>query len=251
MRIVFADVLYLHSFLIGTQFTMNNIYHLKEQVCKSNLDLVRHGLVLFTWGNVSAIDRSKGIVVIKPSGINYDDMTPDNMVVLNLQGETIEGSLRPSSDTPTHLELYKAFPHIGGIVHTHSTYATAWAQAGFDIPNLGTTHSDYFKENIPCTRGMTRAEVEGDYEAETGRVIVELFSQYNPTHTPSALVKNHGPFSWGKDAVEAVHNAVVLEEIAKMTYLTRQINPAANTNPHLTQKHFSRKHGEGAYYGQK
>ena len=230
---------------------MNNIRNLKEQVYKSNLDLVSHGLVLFTWGNVSAIDRGKGLVVIKPSGLNYDKMTPEDMVVLNLQGEVVEGSLRPSSDTPTHLELYKAFSNIGGIAHTHSTYATAWAQAGCAIPNLGSTHSDYFKEAVPCTRDMTHVEVEGDYEVETGRVIIELFSRHNPDHTPSVLVKNHGPFSWGSDASDAVHNAVVLEELAKMACLTQQINPDAEMNPHLIQKHFSRKHGEGAYYGQK
>jgi L-ribulose-5-phosphate 4-epimerase len=228
----------------------DKINTLREEVCRANLDLVKHGLVLFTWGNVSAIDRNEGIVVIKPSGVEYDRMRPEDMALLTLDGRVAEGSLKPSSDTPTHLELYKAFPNIGGIVHTHSTYATAWAQAGHAIPNLGTTHSDYFKEGVPCTRDMTEAEVEGDYEAETGRLIVELFAHANPDYTPSVLVKNHGPFSWGKDAAEAVHNAVVLEEIAKMAYLTQTINPAAGMSPWLVKKHFYRKHGAGAYYGQ-
>ena len=229
----------------------NTINTLKKEVCKANLDLVKYGLVLFTWGNVSAIDRSSGLVVIKPSGVEYDRMLPNDMVAVDMEGNVQEGTLRPSSDTPTHLELYKAFPNIGAIVHTHSTYATAWAQAGAAIPNLGTTHSDYFKEGIPCTRDMTQAEIEGSYEAETGRVIVDLFSSMNPDHTPSALVKNHGPFSWGKNAAEAVHNAAVLEEVAKMAYHTLRINPDAGMNPLLIQKHFSRKHGGGAYYGQR
>lgn len=224
---------------------------LKESVFKANLDLVRHGLVIFTWGNVSAIDRASGLVVIKPSGVSYDDMTVNDMVVVNLDGKVVEGSLKPSSDTATHLELYKAFPGIGGVVHTHSTYATAWAQAGKDIPNIGTTHADYFSQDIPCTRDMTEAEVMGGaYELETGRVIVERFQDMEPNHVPGVLVKNHGPFSWGKDAHDAVHNAVVMEQVAKMAHIAYLVNPSLDMNPHLIQKHFFRKHGPGAYYGQ-
>jgi len=198
---------------------------LKEQVFEANLDLVKHGLVIFTWGNVSAIDRDEGLVVIKPSGVSYDVMKPEDMVVVNLDGEIVEGKLKPSSDTPTHLVLYKSFPNIGGIVHTHSTYATAWAQAGKDIPNIGTTHADYFSGNIPCTNDMTREEVEGEYEKETGKVIVKRFEKLNPDFIPGVLVKNHGPFSWGKDAHEAVHNAVVMEQVAKMAFISLNINP--------------------------
>ena len=227
------------------------IDELKKLVCEANLDLVKYGLVLFTWGNVSAIDRRNGLIVIKPSGVAYETMQPKDMVVVDINGKVIDGQLKPSSDTPTHLELYKAFPNIGGVVHTHSTYATAWAQSGCAIPNIGTTHADHFKDDIPCTRDMRKEEVENAYEEETGRVITELFSQINPDHTPSVLVKNHGPFSWGKDAIDAVHNAVVLEEIAKIAYLTLQINPQAGMNPYLIRKHFFRKHGPGAYYGQK
>ncbi|NLE32865.1 MAG: L-ribulose-5-phosphate 4-epimerase [Bacteroidales bacterium] len=224
---------------------------LKESVFKANLDLVRHGLVIFTWGNVSAIDRASGLVVIKPSGVSYDDMTVNDMVVVNLDGKVVEGSLKPSSDTATHLELYKAFPGIGGVVHTHSSYATAWAQAGKDIPNIGTTHADYFSQDIPCTRDMTEAEVMGGaYELETGRVIVERFQGMEPNHVPGVLVKNHGPFSWGKDAHDAVHNAVVMEQVAKMAHIAYLVNPSLDMNPHLIQKHFFRKHGPGAYYGQ-
>lgn len=191
---------------------------LKKKVYEANMDLVRHGLVIFTWGNVSGIDRERGLVVIKPSGVDYDTMTPDDMVVVDLHtGEVVEGSLRPSSDTPTHLVLYRAWPEIGGVVHTHSTYATAWAQAGIDLPNIGTTHADYFHNAIPCTADMTEAEVKGQYELETGNVIVNRFrlGAINPVHTPGVLVKNHGPFSWGKDPHEAVHNAVVMEQVAK------------------------------------
>ena len=238
---------------------------LKEKVCQANLDLVRHGLVLFTWGNVSAIDRESGLVVIKPSGVSYDTMKPEDMVVVDLDGKVVEGSFKPSSDTPTHLVLYKAFPAIGGVVHTHSTFATAWAQAGRDIPNIGTTHSDYFFENIPCTRDMKRKEVFSEYEKETGNVIVERFtvSKIDPAGTPAVLVKNHGPFVWGTDADNAVHNAVVLEEVAKMAFLSVGINlslktlgygeliPQAPTmNMNLIRKHYSRKHGPNAYYGQ-
>ena len=223
---------------------------LKEQVFEANLDLVKHGLVIFTWGNVSAIDRNEGLVVIKPSGVSYDLMRPGDMVVVNLEGEIVDGKLKPSSDTPTHLVLYKSFPNIGGIVHTHSTYATAWAQAGKDIPNIGTTHADYFSENIPCTDDMTREEVEGEYEKETGKVIVKRFEELNPDFVPGVLVKNHGPFSWGKDAHEAVHNAVVMEQVAKMAFISLNINPTLTMNPSLITKHFERKHGKNAYYGQ-
>lgn len=228
-----------------------SIQELKQQVFQANLDLVRHGLVIFTWGNVSGIDREKGWVVIKPSGVSYDGMKADDMVVVDLEGNRVEGGYKPSSDTATHLELYKAFPSIGGIVHTHSTYATAWAQAGCDIPNIGTTHADYFSTDIPCTRDMTEAEVKGEYEKETGTVIIERFSELNPTHVPGVLVKNHGPFSWGKDPHEAVHNAVVMEQVAKMTFIAYNINPNLTMNDLLIQKHFFRKHGPGAYYGQK
>ena len=224
---------------------------LKEKVFRANLDLVKHGLVIFTWGNVSAIDRENNLVVIKPSGVSYETMVAADMVVVDLDGNIVEGGLRPSSDMPTHLMLYKAFSEIGGIVHTHSTYATAWAQAGKDIPNIGTTHADYFHDAIPCTAEMSRAEVEGNYEKETGRVIVRCFKEIDPVHTPGVLVRNHGPFAWGRDAADAVHNAVVLEQVAKMAYLSYQINPALTMNPLLVEKHFNRKHGPNAYYGQK
>ena len=224
---------------------------LKEKVFRANLDLVKHGLVIFTWGNVSAIDRENNLVFIKPSGVSYETMVAADMVVVDLDGNIVEGGLRPSSDMPTHLMLYKAFSEIGGIVHTHSTYATAWAQAGRDIPNIGTTHADYFHDAIPCTAEMSRAEVEGNYEKETGRVIVRCFKEIDPVHTPGVLVRNHGPFAWGRDAADAVHNAVVLEQVAKMAYLSYQINPALTMNPLLVEKHFNRKHGPNAYYGQK
>lgn len=227
---------------------------LKEKVLKANLDLVKHGLVIFTWGNVSGIDREKGMVVIKPSGVSYDDMKAEDMVVIDLQtGKVVEGDLRPSSDTPTHLAIYRAWPEVGGVVHTHSTYATAWAQAGIDLPNIGTTHADYFHNAVPCTADMTKAEVEGDYELETGNVIVNRFEEagINPMHTPGVLVKNHGPFTWGKTPAEAVHNAVVLEQVAKMAFVAYQVNPHLTMNPLLVEKHFNRKHGPNAYYGQK
>ena len=236
---------------------------LKEKVCRANLDLVKHGLVIFTWGNVSAIDRESGLVVIKPSGVSYDNMKPSDMVVVDLDGKVVEGELNPSSDTPTHVVLYKAFPNIGGVVHTHSTYATAWAQAGHDIPNIGTTHADYFHDDIPCTRNMRKQEVFGEYEKETGNVIVERFHHLNPDDTPAVLVRNHGPFIWGTDADNAVHNAVVLEQVAKMAYFSIDINTASQLkgiyvpefaprmNKHLIEKHYSRKHGPNAYYGQK
>lgn len=232
---------------------------LKKKVCQANLDLVKHGLVIFTWGNVSAIDRSSGLVVIKPSGVSYDNMKPEDMVVVNLDGKVVEGDLNPSSDTPTHLVLYRAFPEIGGVVHTHSTFATAWAQAGLDIPNIGTTHSDYFHEDIPCTRNMKKSEVFGEYEKETGNVIVESFKNMNPMDTPAVLVKNHGPFTWGTDADNAVHNAVVLEQVAKMGFVSMSLNLSTldvvnhtpSMNKLLIEKHYSRKHGPNAYYGQK
>ncbi|MDD5183924.1 MAG: L-ribulose-5-phosphate 4-epimerase [Paludibacter sp.] len=223
---------------------------LKEEVFRANLDLVKHGLVIFTWGNVSAIDRETGLVVIKPSGVSYDDMKAEDMVVVDLNGKIIEGKLKPSSDTATHLVLYKSFLNIGGIVHTHSTYATAWAQAGCDIPNIGTTHADYFSDAIPCTRDMTQSEIEGEYELETGNVIIDCFSGKNPDFIPGVLVKNHGPFSWGKNAHDAVHNAVVMEQVGKMAYIAYGVNPNLTMNDHLIKKHFYRKHGPGAYYGQ-
>lgn len=224
---------------------------LKEKVFKANLDLVKHGLVIFTWGNVSGIDRENGLVVIKPSGVSYDEMKADDMVVVDINtGNVVEGSLRPSSDTPTHLALYRAFPEIGGVVHTHSTYATAWAQAGVDLPNIGTTHADYFHDAVPCTRDMTEQEVKGDYELETGNVIVDRFKNLNPVHTPGVLVKNHGPFAWGTSPADAVHNAVVLEQVAKMASIAYTVNPSLTMNPLLIEKHFSRKHGPNAYYGQ-
>ena len=227
---------------------------LKEKVFRANLDLVKHNLVIFTWGNVSGIDREKGLVVIKPSGVSYDTMKASDMVVVSLEtGEVVEGDLNPSSDTPTHLVLYRAFPELGGIVHTHSTYATSWAQAGKDIPSIGTTHADYFHDSIPCTDDMTEAEVKGHYELETGNVIVKRIQagNINPVHTPGVLVKNHGPFSWGKDADNAVYNAVVMEQVAKMAFVSFSVNPETTMNPLLIEKHFSRKHGPNAYYGQK
>lgn len=225
--------------------------NLKNEVFKANLDLVKHELIIFTWGNVSGIDREKGLVVIKPSGVPYDTMKASDMVVVDLDGNVVEGNLNPSSDTPTHLELYKAFPEIGGIVHTHSTFATAWAQAQRSIPVVGTTHADYFYGEVPCTRSMTKKEVEGEYEKETGTVIVETFKDINPMHTPGVLVSNHGPFTWGADANEAVHNSVVVEEVAKMAYITHSLSPKMQMNNLLTEKHFSRKHGPDSYYGQK
>ena len=225
--------------------------NLKEEVYKANMDLVKHGLVIFTWGNVSGIDREKGLVVIKPSGVDYDVMKPEDMVVVDLQGNIVEGNLKPSSDTPTHLAIYRAWPEVGGVVHTHSTFATGWSQAGLDIPNIGTTHADYFHEAIPCTADMTEEEVNGAYELETGNVIIKRFEGMNPMHTPGVLVKNHGPFAWGKDPHDAVHNAVVMEQVAKMASIAFAANPNLTMNPLLIEKHFNRKHGPNAYYGQK
>ena len=224
---------------------------LKEEVYKANLSLVKHGLVLFTWGNVSGIDRKENLIVIKPSGVSYDDMQPNDMVVVDLNGKVIEGKFKPSSDTLTHIELYKAFPEIGGIVHTHSTYAVAWAQALKAIPALGTTHADHFYGEIPCTRILTQEEVDRGYEKETGMVIVEAFKNINPVHMPGVLVGNHGPFAWGTNAGKAVYNAVVLEEVARMALLTFQLGNENPINQYLLDKHFNRKHGKNAYYGQK
>ena len=226
---------------------------LKEKVLQANLELPKRGLITYTWGNVSGIDREKGLVVIKPSGVSYDGMKASDMVVLDLDGNRVEGTLNPSSDTPTHLELYKKYPDLGGVVHTHSTSATSWAQAGRDIPLYGTTHADYFFGDIPCARSLTKEEIEGEYEKNTGLVIIETLEErnVNPVYTPGILVKNHGVFTWGKDADEAVHNAVVLEEVAKMATFTEVINKDADKAPdYLRDKHFYRKHGENAYYGQ-
>lgn len=225
--------------------------NLKEKVLKANLDLVKYGLVTFTWGNVSGIDREKGLVVIKPSGVEYDGMTAEDMVVIDLDGNVVEGKWKPSSDTPTHLVLYKAFPEIGGIVHTHSRMATSWAQGGRGIPAYGTTHGDYFYGEIPCTRKMTPEEIGGEYEKETGNVIVETFCDKPYADIPAVLVNSHGPFAWGKDPDNAVHNAVVLEELAFMAYNTETINPDVKVmQKELLDKHYLRKHGKNAYYGQ-
>ncbi len=226
---------------------------LKKQVYEANMELPRRGLVTYTWGNVSGIDRERGLMVIKPSGVEYDELRPEDLVVLDLEGNRVEGKLNPSSDTKTHLELYRAFPQLGGIVHTHSAHAVAWAQAGEDIPCFGTTHADYFYGPIPCARALTPREVEEDYEGNTGRVIVETFRErgLNPVYVPAVVCRSHGPFTWGKDAAQAVYHAVVLEEVAKMALFTRQVNPAAAPAPqHVLDKHFLRKHGPNAYYGQ-
>lgn len=225
---------------------------LKQQVFEANMDLPRYGLVTFTWGNVSAIDRQRGLVVIKPSGIAYESMTVDDMSVVDLQGHVVEGRWRPSSDTATHLALYRRYPDLGGVVHTHSTHATAWAQAGLAIPALGTTHADYFFGDIPCTRALSAQEVDEAYELNTGQVIIETLGEANQLHTPGIVVYQHGPFAWGKDAHEAVHNAVVMEEVARMAWIARGINPQLQPiDSWLMNKHFQRKHGPNAYYGQK
>lgn len=224
---------------------------LKAEVLAANLELQTRGLVIYTWGNVSGIDRERGLVVIKPSGVEYDAMTAGDMVVVDLEGRVVEGSLRPSSDLPTHLHLYRQFPKIGGVVHTHSESATAWAQANLGIPCLGTTHADYFYGEIPCTRPMSQREIESDYEWNTGRVITECFAKLNYEEIPAVLVANHGPFTWGKNAADAVHNSVVLEEVARMALAARTLNPLAPVvSPDLLDKHFLRKHGKDAYYGQ-
>ncbi len=225
---------------------------LKQQVFEANMDLPRYGLVTFTWGNVSAIDRQRGLVVIKPSGIAYESMTVDDMSVVDLQGHVVEGLWRPSSDTATHLALYRRYPDLGGVVHTHSTHATAWAQAGLAIPALGTTHADYFFGDIPCTRALSAQEGDEAYELNTGQGIIETLGEANPLHTPGIVVYQHGPFAWGKDAHEAVHNAVVMEEVARMAWIARGINPQLQPiDSWLMNKHFQRKHGPNAYYGQK
>ena len=227
---------------------------LREAVYEANMELPRRGLVTYTWGNVSAVDRAAGLMVIKPSGVEYEDLSPDKLVVLDLDGRRVEGSLNPSSDTRTHLELYRAFPEIGGIVHTNSAHAVAWAQAGRDIPCFGTTHADYFYGPVPCARALSPEEVEDDYEGSTGRVIVETFRErgLNPVHVPGVICRSHGPFTWGRDAAQAVYHAAVLEEVAKMAIFTVQINPEALPAPqHVLDKHFMRKHGPNAYYGQK
>lgn len=229
------------------------LQELKRQVYEANMLLPKYGLVTFTWGNVSAIDRESGLVVIKPSGVEYESMKPEDMVVMDLNGNRVEGKLRPSSDTPTHLELYKAFPEIGGIVHTHSSYATSWAQAGRSIPCYGTTHADYIYGEVPCVRCLTKEEIDEAYETNTGKLIVSEFKRRKKEimAVPAVLCKNHGPFTWGKDAKDAVHNAVVLEEVAKMAYRTESINSKVEPAPQeLQDKHYYRKHGAGAYYGQ-
>lgn len=225
---------------------------LKKEVYETNMLLPKYGLVTFTWGNVSGIDRESGLFVIKPSGVDYDKLTPDDMVVMNLNGERAEGRLNPSSDTATHLELYKAFPEIGGIVHTHSSWATSWAQSGRSIPCYGTTHADYFYGEIPCLRCLTKEEIDEAYEKNTGLLIVNEFKKRDVKAVPACLCKNHGPFAWGKNANEAVHNAVVLEECAKMAARTEMINSSVQPAPQeLQDKHYYRKHGANAYYGQK
>ena len=224
---------------------------LKQKEYEANMELPRRGLVTYTWGNVSGIDRESGFFVIKPSGVDYETLMPDDMVVMDLEGNKIEGRYNPSSDTPTHLELYRAFPGVGGIVHTHSSWATSWAQACRSVPCYGTTHADYYYGEIPCARSLTAEEINGEYEKNTGLVIIETFKEKDPASVPGVLCSNHGPFTWGKDAAEAVHNAVVLEEVAKMAFRTEQLNREVTSAPQVLQdKHYLRKHGPGAYYGQ-
>lgn len=227
---------------------------LKQEVYKANMDLPAYGLVTFTWGNVSGIDRERGLFVIKPSGVDYDKLSPEDMVVMDMEGNKVEGRYNPSSDTATHLELYKAFPKVGGVVHTHSSYATSWAQAGRSIPCYGTTHADYMYGEIPCVRCLSKEEIEGAYEKNTGLLIAQEFKAMDkdPMAVPAVLCKNHGPFAWGSNAKEAVHNAVVLEEVAKMAYRAEIIEPRIQPAPlELQDKHYYRKHGANAYYGQK
>lgn len=227
---------------------------LKQEVYKANMDLPAYGLVTFTWGNVSGIDRERGLFVIKPSGVDYDKLSPEDMVVMDMEGNKVEGRYNPSSDTATHLELYKAFPKVGGVVHTHSSYATSWAQAGRSIPCYGTTHADYMYGEIPCVRCLSKEEIEGAYEKNTGLLIAREFKAMDkdPMAVPAVLCKNHGPFAWGSNAKEAVHNAVVLEEVAKMAYRAEIIEPRIQPAPlELQDKHYYRKHGANAYYGQK
>jgi L-ribulose-5-phosphate 4-epimerase len=227
---------------------------LKKQVYEANMELPRRNLVTYTWGNVSGIDREKGLVVIKPSGVEYDELTPEMLVVVSLDNEIVEGTLNPSSDLRTHLEIYRAFPDVGGVVHTHSPHAVGWAQAGRDIPCFGTTQADYFYGSVPCARSLTREEVDEDYEGNTGKVIVETFRERNleAKAVPGIICRNHGPFTWGRDAAQAVYHAVVLEEVARMALYTISINPEAGPAPqHVLDKHYLRKHGPNAYYGQK
>ena len=226
---------------------------LKAEVCAANLDLVRKGLVIETWGNVSGVDRASGLMVIKPSGVAYEGMKPEHMVVVSLAtGKTVDSRLKPSSDTETHLALYRAFKEIGGVVHTHSLYATAWAQARRGLPSYGTTQADYWYGDVPCTRALKPAEIKNDYEANTGKVIIETFKKKNPMHHPAVLVASHGPFTWGRDAADAVHNAGVLEFIARLASETVRLNPKVKPmHPVLLDKHFLRKHGPKAYYGQR
>ncbi|MBQ7534959.1 MAG: L-ribulose-5-phosphate 4-epimerase [Stomatobaculum sp.] len=226
---------------------------LKQKVYIANMELPKRNLVTYTWGNVSGIDREKGLFVIKPSGVEYDELKPEDLVVMDLDGKKVEGDMNPSSDTKTHLILYKAWPEVGGIVHTHSPHAVAWAQAGRDIPAYGTTHADYFYGPIPCARSLTAEEIDEDYETNTGNVIVETFAerQLNPIHVPAVVCRNHGPFTFGKDAAQAVYHAVVLEEVSKMAMFTESINPKVGPAPAcILDKHFMRKHGPNAYYGQ-
>lgn len=226
---------------------------LKQRVLDANLLLPKYGLVTFTWGNVSEIDRELGVIAIKPSGVEYDKMQVDDIVVVDLEGNRIEGNMNPSSDTATHIELYKAYPEIGGVVHTHSRNATTWAQAGLDVPALGTTHADYFYGDIPCTRNLTPEEIAGEYEKNTGLVIIEEFTRrgIEAKAVPSVVVSGHAPFSWGKNGCDAVHNAVVLEEVAVMALDTRKLNSGVKIQQELSDKHYNRKHGENAYYGQR
>jgi len=227
---------------------------LKEKVCKANIELEKKGVVIYTWGNVSEIDRETSLVVIKPSGVSYDNMKPEDMVVVDLKtGNVVEGKWKPSSDTKTHLELYRKYPNIGGIVHTHSTNAVAFAQAGRSIKALGTTHADYFYGDVPCTRALSKEEVDSDYETNTGKVIIETIEKlgYNPMDIPGIVVKNHGPFSWGKDGNDAVYHAVVLEKVAEMNLKTELLNKEAEMDQYVLDKHYMRKHGPNAYYGQK
>jgi len=224
---------------------------LKKEVYKANIALPEYGLVTFTWGNVSAIDREKNLIVIKPSGIEYADLKPENMVLVDMKGNVVEGEYKPSSDTLTHIELYKAFLNIGGVVHTHSSWATSWAQAGRSVPCYGTTHADYIYGEVPCLRCLTKEEIDAGYEANTGILIADYFKENDYEATPAVLCKNHGPFTWGKDAKEALHNAVVLEEVAKMAARCEKINPQAQPAPkEIQDKHYFRKHGKDAYYGQ-
>ena len=225
---------------------------LKQDVYEANMELNARGVVIFTWGNVSGIDRASGLVAIKPSGVDYETMTPEDIVIVDLDGNIVEGRLKPSSDTPTHLFLYRAFPEAGGIAHTHSEFAVSFAQAGLDIPALGTTHADVFFGPVPCTRSLSEAEVRGEYEKNTGAVIAETFAGrgFDPAAVPGVLVNNHGPFTWGKDAAKAVYNAVTLEKVADMAYRTLMLNPAASMPGYVLEKHYYRKHGKNAYYGQ-